>query len=244
METYKRRLYEAYISSGHRTFSVDLRADLERSRPYRESLVRKFFPEDKDAAIVDLGCGTGLFVHMAHELGYRNAIGIDAAQALIEAGQAQGIQNISVDLIEDFLASTEDQSYDFVALMDVLEHMDRAEAMETLDGVLRILKPGGGFLMHVPNAGGIFPGVIRYGDLTHELAFTKTSLNQMLSTVGFESVAVFEDLPVTNGLKSAARRLIWIVGALPFRLMYAAETGSFDCCLTQNVTVFSRRPKC
>ena len=98
--------------------------------------------------------------------------------------------------------------------------------------------------MHVPNAGGIFPGVIRYGDLTHELAFTKTSLNQMLSTVGFESVAVFEDLPVTNGLKSAARRLIWIVGALPFRLMYAAETGSFDCCLTQNVTVFSRRPKC
>lgn len=243
LNRFKRRLYEAYISSGHRTFVQDLQADLKRSRPFRESLIRKFFPPDKDAAIIDLGCGTGGFVHVARELGYKNAAGVDAAQALVEAGQSQGIENIGVSLIDEFLARTDDRTYDLVSLMDVLEHMEREEAMETLDGIWRILKPGGRLLMHVPNAGGIFPTVIRYGDMTHEQAFTRTSLNQLLSTVGFVSVSIHEDLPVVHGLKSAVRRAVWTAGTWPIRLLYAAETGSFDCCLTQNVTVFARRPQ-
>jgi cyclopropane fatty-acyl-phospholipid synthase-like methyltransferase len=57
--------------------------------------------------------------------------------------------------------------------MDVIEHLTRQELFDLLDSVYRVLAPGGVCLVHVPNAEGLYGMRIRYGDFTHELAFSE-----------------------------------------------------------------------
>lgn len=88
-----------------------------------------------------------------------------------------------------------------------------------------MLRPGGRWIIHVPNGESPFFGSIRYGDLTHELAFTRTSLAQLLLASGFAEVRCFEDQPVVHGAKSALRWLLWRGFRGVLRLYIAAETG-------------------
>ena len=73
---------------------------------------------------------------------------------------------------------------------------------EILDEVLRVLRPGGLCLAHVPNAEGIFGMRVRYGDMTHEQAFTSKSAQQVFHTVGFSKVECNEEKPIIHGAKS------------------------------------------
>ena len=110
--------------------------------------------------------------------------------------------------------------------MDVLEHFQRQQLFDTLDEVLRVLRPGGKCIAHVPNGTGLYGMRIRCGDLTHELAFTRRSAQQLFSTIGFRDTQCFEDRPVVHGPVSALRSFVWLLGTLPARLLMAAEQGA------------------
>jgi hypothetical protein len=103
--------------------------------------------------------------------------------------------------------------------------------------VFRVLSPDGVCVAHVPNAEGLYGLRVRYGDLTHEQAFTPRSAGQLFRTIGFRQVASFEDKPVMHGLTSVVRRLLWEVGTLPHRVLLAAETGEWGARLSQNIVV-------
>jgi 2-polyprenyl-3-methyl-5-hydroxy-6-metoxy-1,4-benzoquinol methylase len=135
------------------------------------------------------------------------------------------------------LECTQSSSVGVVLLMDVIEHLTRAELFDTLDEVFRILKPGGRCIAHVPNAEGLFGMRIRYGDLTHENAFTPKSAQQVFRTIGFEEVICHEDRPVAHNLKSLVRRIIWDVFTLVPRLLLTAETGETRFVLSQNMLI-------
>ena len=122
-----------------------------------------------------------------------------------------------------------------VLLIDVIEHLTRQELFDTLEEVYRILKPGGRCIAHVPNAEGLYGMRIRYGDLTHESAFTPKSAQQLFTTLGFRSVECFEDKPVMHNLKSLVRRIIWDVFTIIPRLLLTAETGETKFVLSQNM---------
>ena len=64
-----------------------------------------------------------------------------------------------------------------------------------------------------------------FWDFTHELAFTRTSLAQLLLSSGFSQVTCYEDQPVPHGLKSAVRWVLWKVFRNLLRLYVAVETG-------------------
>ncbi len=67
---------------------------------------------------------------------------------------------------------------------------------------------------------------MRYWDMTHELAFTRTSLAQLLLSSGFADLRCFKDAPVVHGAKSALRWLLWKGFRGVLRLYVAAETGN------------------
>ena len=112
-----------------------------------------------------------------------------------------------------------------------------------LDEVYRILRTGGKCIAHVPNACGLYGMQVRYGDLTHEMAFTPQSARQVFSTVGFQYIQCFEDKPVIHGATSILRWLLWNLGTLPSRLLLAAETGGAAFILSQNMLITAVKPK-
>jgi hypothetical protein len=124
-----------------------------------------------------------------------------------------------------------------VIAFDVIEHLNRTELLQWAAQVTRVLAPKGRWIVHTANAGGIFGNRVRYGDLTHEQAFTVHSLHQLASIVNFRAVELYEDKPVMHGILSIIRRVLWEVGRLPFWALWAAETGEWrNCVLSQNMT--------
>ena len=108
---------------------------------------------------------------------------------------------------------------------DLIEHFNKSTLIDVTDNVRRVLKPRGKWLLHVPNAESPFFGRVRYGDFTHELAFTSQSLSSFLKASGFHSVRCLEDGPVPHGLKSIIRFLSWKLLRKVIRVAIVIETG-------------------
>ncbi len=235
--TTRQRLYGAYVSSGQAGATPvmdDARATFAFKKPYANYLINSFLPGNKSAAILDLGCGYGPYVYHLKEAGYTNVTGVDASAEQVALAHAMGVREVLLADITAFLQQTTD-TYDVVLLMDVLEHLTTAESVALLDLVYAKLTDTGKLLIHTPNAEGIFGMSIRYGDLTHETAFTATSMQQLLAIIGFKSVSCHEDRPLVHGAVSLVRRWLWTLLTLRFRLLLMAETGGTRFILSQNM---------
>jgi SAM-dependent methyltransferase len=141
------------------------------------------------------------------------------------------------------LATTADGSLDVVITFDLIEHFIKTELIELIDEVRRVLKPDGRWIIHVPNAEGPFGSRMRHWDFTHQLAFTRVSIAQLLKSSGFSDVACFEDQPVSHGVVSTIRAMLWQFIRLSLLFYIAVETGeiSRDAILSQNLPAVARR---
>src|SRR5258705_7234285 len=152
--------------------------------PYLRSLIRRHFPRDRNAVILELGCGHGTLLYALHKAGYTDARGVDWAGEQVRAAHHLGIQGVREGDVMHALAETASRSVDVVVAFDLIEHFTKAELVPLVDEVFRVLSRGGRWIIHVPNAEGPFGARIRYGDFTHELAFTRLSLSQLLKASG------------------------------------------------------------
>jgi SAM-dependent methyltransferase len=238
---YRARLYRYY--TGHDVPPATTAGFIARAPSLRE-LVERHFPADRAARILDLGCGHGALLHFARQEGFVHLAGIDVSAPQVAAARALGISGVREgDLLEELRAAQE-ESVDVVVALDVLEHFTRDELLDLVDGVLRVLRPGGRFLIRVPNGESPLHGRILFGDATHESAFTHRSISHLLLASGFSRVECFEDAPKVHGPKSAVRALLWRAIRASLRLYLAAETGETGAgaIFTQNLLAVAYRP--
>ena len=130
-----------------------------------------------------------------------------------------------------------DTSQGGIITFDLIEHFDKAELIDLAEEIFRVLRPGGRWIMHTQNADSPFFGSIRYGDFTHEQAFTAGSLKQLISAIGFSRAITSTDPPVAHGLRSFARMVIWAGFTAVLRLYCAAETGAFNRCMNLSAEI-------
>lgn len=224
-DSYRTRIYGQYVQARAQTLAPPTLTELAPRAPYLGRLVREHFPADRDTAVLDVGCGHGALIHIARQLGYRSVRGVDGSSEQVAAARRLGIKGMEENDLREVLRAQTDASLDVVVAFDVIEHFTREELLPFVDQVHRVLKPGGRWIIHVPNGESPFGGRMRYGDLTHEMAFTRTSLSQLLLSSGFSGVRCFEDAPVVHGAKSALRWLLWKGFRGTLRFYIAAETG-------------------
>ncbi len=220
---FRARILARYLSTHASVASA--RDSLERRRASLERLVRDHFPPAKDAAILDLGCGHGALVWAARNLGYVDVQGVDASPEQVEGARELGIAGVRQGDLRQTLAAAAPASLDAVILFDLFHYFAKPEQMALADAVHRALRPGGRFILHLPNAEAIFAARMRYWDVLAEDAFTRASIAQLLAACGFARTACFEDRPAAHGLKSAVRAALWPVLRGAMRLALAIETG-------------------
>ena len=100
----------------------------------------------RDAAVLDVGTGTGSNLRMLQDLGYTRVTGLDESDEAIRFCASKGLGGVRKG---DICAMPfADASFDFVLATDVIEHVDddRRAAAE----ILRVLRPGGRALITVP----------------------------------------------------------------------------------------------
>ena len=222
---FRQRIYLGYATCRHESLVPTGIGELESRGPYLRALIARHFPPTRDVTILDLGCGCGALLHFARLAGFTRATGVDRSPEQIAGAQRLGIDGVREGDLIEALDELDSGSLDVIVAFDVIEHLTRNELLPLVDSVQRVLKPGGRWIIHTPNAESPLFGRIRYGDLTHELAFTRTSIGQLLFSSGFLSVSCYEDSPVVHGVVSATRWLIWKLARGLLRFYLAAETG-------------------
>ena len=241
---WKARLYSNYTSQHVMQDPAEVGHHLQARKPYVDHLIKQHAPSAKTARILDLGCGYGAILSALEQHGYTNLTGVDVSSQQVAVARTLVRSKVAESDLMPYLRSLTSGSEDMVIAFDVLEHFTRPELLDLMFEMARVLAPGGRLLIHSPNGEGIFWGAIRYGDLTHELAFTRGSMNQLANATGLRLVSVHEDRPVPHGLLSSIRAMLWSLLTANYRLLRMAETGCrwSHSILSQNLLAVMEKP--
>jgi 2-polyprenyl-3-methyl-5-hydroxy-6-metoxy-1,4-benzoquinol methylase len=238
MASYRERLYGSYKATHIRAQAV---SDLDYEARVHAKVFGPLLPGDRAARVFELGCGSGGFLYFLQKAGYTDVSGMDFDPEHVAAAKKAGVASVAAgDAVEHLNAH--EARYDCVVAIDALEHFRKDELFGVVDAVARALKPGGVFLWRAPNADGPFGMRVRYGDLTHELAFTKSSAWQLMKAAGFEDAAIMPEGPVVTGARSLLRWLLWQPLSALMRVYLFAESYAQDSLLTANLIVRARKP--
>jgi 2-polyprenyl-3-methyl-5-hydroxy-6-metoxy-1,4-benzoquinol methylase len=242
-EDYRSRLYQRYVTQQVNVDIDSLKRSVRAGFPFYRRLISRYVPVDRTARILDLGCGYGPLLHELRRAGYTNITGVDASPEQVKMAKALGLDCVNQGDLSANLAEAPVGSLDVISAIDVLEHFSKDEIIELLDKIYSALKPGGVFILHVPNGEAIFAGKIFFGDFTHQTAFTRKSIRQAAFACGFTSVDCFEDKPIPHGIISSIRSILWWIVRTKFRLINAIETGESgkELILSQNLLAVCRK---
>jgi len=172
----------------------------------------KYLPHDKSARILELGCGMGQFYAFLLTQGYSNYEGIDLSDENIEYVKAninQHARIYKIDMI-DFLNRCEECSYDAVVFNDAIEHLTKEEIFKVLDGVMKVLKKDGVFLIKTLNMANPYVNTAgRYIAIDHEVGFTETSMREVLRACGYREIKIVgTDIYVLNPIVSVPAKIL------------------------------------
>lgn len=151
--------------------------------------------------VLDVGCGTGEFLHYIENNGYE-AVGIEPSKRIGEAARNKGL-TIYQDTVEQFVKS-QDAEFDVISMYNVLEHVPNPH--EVLRAVKELLIPGGVFIIKVPNEFNSFQmAAASHLDLdrwwitapTHIFYFNFDSLRSLLNDTGFDVFQSMADFPMS-----------------------------------------------
>ena len=126
----------------------------------------------KTDAILDFGCGNGMFVQFLQGRGYTDVTGYDP-------------------YVEQFAAAADRSAFDCVVANDVLEHIHDPRA--TVRACAGYLKPGGLLYIGVPESAGVEmdnlePHMMRLHQPFHRVIFTEETLKSLGQAAGLELV--------------------------------------------------------
>ncbi|RWA63643.1 glycosyltransferase [Mesorhizobium sp.] len=132
----------------------------ERFRGNRDSVLRTlavYLPlldvisRDSDAnpMALDLGSGRGEWCALLKDRGWL-CTGVENNPGMTAEAERNGIISINKDAL-DFVKNANDESYHVVTAFHLLEHLESGYAIELLENINRILKPGGLFIVETPN---------------------------------------------------------------------------------------------
>jgi SAM-dependent methyltransferase len=144
------------------------------------SVLRKFLPANQGLEILDAGCGTGINLDYLAEFG--NVAGTDVSDDAIEFCRQRGKESVrKMDLTA---LEWEDNRFDLVTVLDVIEHIERDE--DAVRELVRVTKPRGHLLITVP----AFPELWSEHDEInhHQRRYRAGKIQELVSANGCEIV--------------------------------------------------------
>ena len=208
---WRSRIYDNYMtnvfSEAHgRKNEMDLQC-----KYYKKNYLR-YLPSFKEARILELGSGMGHFYNFLLKNGYKNYEGVDLSDeniAYIKENINPEVNVHKVDMIK-FLEESEADTFDVVVFNDVIEHLTKPEIFAVMDGVMRVLKQGGVFLIKTLNMANPYVNTAgRYIVIDHEVGFTENSMREVLRACGYADINIVgTDVYVLNPIISIPAKLL------------------------------------
>lgn len=188
--------------------------------------LRDWLPGDLNHPWLDLGCGQGQLMELAHRsLGYLHVSGVDLSPEMAAQARHRGYEVFETDVLSALVGFPRD-STGVISCFDIIEHMSKDEGFRLMQLAFVALRPGGVLLLKLPNAYSPMGFGITANDLTHEAAYTEATILQMGTLAGFTQGEAREVGPLPHGLKSSLRWLLWKLLRGGIALFDTIETGT------------------
>ncbi|MCZ6598924.1 MAG: class I SAM-dependent methyltransferase [Planctomycetota bacterium] len=169
----------------------------------RAAFLARWLAELAGGTLLDVGCGRGDLLAML-DLPRWGKVGLEPSPAAAAAARARGIEVIEARLDDHRQGSFDPMEFDAVACISVLEHaFDPRVALERLAA---LLAPDGLLFLEVPDSLRPVPQIAEFFSFEHLSHFTSGSLERLLSSSGFETLALERDEDF-SGLRACARKI-------------------------------------
>lgn len=237
MQDYRAEFYRAYAS----THTIPRKGPLTPERLARraaqwDAQIGPLLPADRQVPILDGGCGDGAVMWWLRRAGYVHVEGVEVGDDQVAIARGLDVGPVHAGDLIPFL-ERQPARYGVVILRNVLEHFEKADVLALLRAAHGAIAPGGRIVLQVPNAESPFFGRIRYGDFTHGLAFSTSSLSQVLAVTGFAEPAFHPVRTHFPGLRGLPRRVLWRLVEAGYRGLLNAELGRGRYVVTQDILV-------
>lgn len=223
-DEYRNRIYARYATQRNAEVTAHTRIDHAYNAGAILARLRDWLPAKHTAKCLDVGCGAGNFIFTLKQAGYADIAGVDVSPEQVQLARRISTAVSEGDAVEFLRAHAAE--YDLVTAFDVVEHLRKDELFGFLDALLGALRPGGRAIFQTPNAESPWGMAVRYGDLTHEIAFDPRSLSHALRLAGFVGFEARECGPHVHGLKSFVRMVLWHIIRAGLALWNLAECGT------------------
>jgi SAM-dependent methyltransferase len=120
----------------------------------------------KHGPVLELGCGRGEFLGLLRDAGIEGR-GVDLDAGMVEMARADGLDVVHADAVEYLHADPAPGPFQGVFCAHFIEHLEPEQVVSLLQGVRRVLAPGGRFVAVTPN-----PAC--YAVLTHDFWWDPT----------------------------------------------------------------------
>jgi len=194
----RKKIYRNYFEAIYRTSNSFSQKEYETSAGNFDLDFGNFLPSKTTAKILDVGCGTGHFLHFLMTRGYTNYVGIDISQSQIESCKKYITPCCKTADAFEYLKNKKDV-YSMISAHDVFEHIPKKEVIKFLEMIYSALRPDAALFLKLPNMSNPFALNNRYRDFTHECGFTEKSIYQVLYLAGFREIII---KPSQTSLKS------------------------------------------
>ncbi|HMO02454.1 MAG TPA: class I SAM-dependent methyltransferase [Oligoflexia bacterium] len=137
-----------------------------------------------EGEILEIGPGLGEFLEYLTKNKKPKAIDIvenDSAVTEFLSKQFEIRNLFQVNIEESVALSNKLKNYDFILMLQVLEHIKPEMMPSLLKTLYKHLKPNGVLAIVVPNGANPLSTVERYSDFTHTTLFSENSLKQLCS---------------------------------------------------------------
>jgi 2-polyprenyl-3-methyl-5-hydroxy-6-metoxy-1,4-benzoquinol methylase len=210
-----------------------------------------WLPANKNARILDFGCGWGKQLMSLWCAGFHDLEGVELVpeQARVTMEGVNGKFPVYCMDGRQFVRSRP-ATYDLVILNDVIEHVPVSESVPLLQGICDALVPGGRIVVRTPNMSSLLAGYSRYMDLTHVTGFTEISIVQVLEQAGFVDHQFVREYfgwpPRTRRPWVAVRRLNFrgLFNEWLHRILYTARGQCPAATIfSMNLVVYADKPK-
>ena len=135
-------------------------------------------PGRESPHILDVGCGTGANLEMLARFG--NAEGVDVSAEALEFCRVRGLQQVKQGAAEAL--PYEDNAFDLVTGLDVVEHLD--DDVAGLTEIRRVLRDDGRAVLFVPAF--MFLWGVQDDISNHRRRYTMSGLKEAVTKAGFE----------------------------------------------------------
>lgn len=241
---YREIFYKDYFNSqSGRTFYLDIETKMKTEEYSLKKEILPLLPQNKNCAILDIGCGFGSLIYMLKKNGYTNLKGIDLSAGQVKVAHEIGLNEVELQDLLPYLKNNPEK-FDVITGLDIIEHFSKDELVEVLSSVKSALKPGGIAIFRTPNLDAPFATLYSNGDFTHENYLNFSSANQVLLTMGFTEIKVMNSLMESKGfIKELVRKISWSIIKFFIKLVIFSTARTYRAMVfSPNLLISAKKP--